>query len=227
MTESMLNNESCFLAEPEWTAVFKSIIIKDSIISDRSEIAINLLILKSHISRIFRDITDAVCYPDYTGGPPLADIVARAEELKADLRVWRAKFDALHPLPWPSKDITKYDKCVKVVGVYYSLVILSNRLVAAVSGLDRAKMEADAQNLADQSLALGTEARSVSSQAKLFLAQSGIIAQTVKATADDWMDMSDVTVDEKGVAVTGLIDKQKFEYWCGLLGRKVLKVGLI
>ncbi|KAH8821418.1 hypothetical protein F5884DRAFT_745744 [Xylogone sp. PMI_703] len=220
MTESMLNNETCFLEEPEWTGVFKSIIVKDSFVSDRSETAINLLILKSYISRIFLDVTNAVCYPEYTGGPPLADIVTRAEKLKADLRVWRAKLDALCPRPWPSKDITMYDKVVKVVGVYYSLVILSNRLVAAVSGLDRAKMEADVQNLADQSLGLAVEARSVSAQAKLFLAQSGIIAQTVKETAADWMDMSDVVVDEKGVPVTGLIDKEKFVYWCSLLGRK-------
>ncbi|RFU26707.1 hypothetical protein B7463_g9631, partial [Scytalidium lignicola] len=220
MTESMLNNETCFLEEPEWTAVFKSIIVKDSIVADRSEAAINLLILKSYISRLFLDVTNAVCYPEYSGGPPLEDIVARAEKLKADLRAWRANFDTLCPRPWPSKDITMYDKCVKVVGVYYSLVILSNRLVSAVSGLNRAKMEADVQNLADQSLGLGVEARSVSAQAKLFLAQSGIIAQTVKATAADWMDLSDIVVDEKGVPVTGLIDKKKFEDWCSLLGRK-------
>lgn len=221
MTESMLNNETCFLEEPEWTAVFKSIIIKDSIASDRSESAINLLILKSYISRLFLDVTNAICYPDYTGGPHIENIVRRAEKLKADLREWRAKFDELCPRPWPSKDITMYDNCVKIVGIYYSLTILSNRLVSAVSGIDRAKMEADVQALADQSLALGNDAKTVSAQAKLFLAQSAIIAQTVKATAGDWMDMSDIVVDENGAPVSRLIDKQKFEYWCGMLGRKV------
>lgn len=57
MVETLVNNERCFLEKPAWKAVFRSAIVEDSLISDRSATCIELMVLKSNIPGLFVDTT--------------------------------------------------------------------------------------------------------------------------------------------------------------------------
>jgi len=213
----MLNNERCFLEEEAWKGVFRSSIIKSSLISDRSEIVISMLILKASIPGLFVDVTDFICVETDPNVQAIKETESQARQLRLDLRKWRGDWETiLTRCPDVRLDLIEYDKQCKDFAVYLSCVIITNRLLAAVSSSERLELEFETQCLCHEMLDLEMEVKSLSSHSSLFMAQTVGVARATIATARDWR-----LIDETDSNPTGLVDVWKFEKWCRLFGRKL------
>src|SRR5438045_7091741 len=95
MTESLLNNEPCFLNEPQWKAVLESLIVNDSFLSGRSETFLSLLILKSRIPHVFHHVTKFVSAQASYAPSQLERLISSARNLRTDLLQWRSDYQSL------------------------------------------------------------------------------------------------------------------------------------
>ena len=84
MTECLLNNERCFLEQPAWKAVMRSAIMDDVLIADRSDIVIELMILKSNIPGFFVDVTKIMLSPN-PDRARISSIALKIHQLRVDL----------------------------------------------------------------------------------------------------------------------------------------------
>ncbi len=229
MTESLLNNEKCFLAQPAWQAVFHSLIVPgpDHEISDRSEAVVSLLILKSRVSALFADVTASICRTPAqlrARDAPRLDLLRRqASALRGDLVAWRASCDRLlacSPVPCAVASVEHHRRC-EIVSTCLSCGMIANRLLTAVSfgAAGSARLEEETQRLARQVLQLEALVEDVCPRAKLFLAHTVLVAKATIATAGDWAGGDGAGGGGGGEGT--VIEKWRFERWCGLFGRKV------
>lgn len=226
----MLNNQRCFLEDEAWKDVFESVIVEDSVISDRSEVVISLLIHKSKVPGICYDATSAIC-SDTPPDPCAVDKLAtRARQLRNDLIIWRRDHESLlGPIPKLCRGNVEDDKRCKVIGVFMACLILANRLLAAVTPTERLELEDETQSLVSEVFDLQKLVAEVRPEAALFLAQTVLVAKATLATARLWRDGvvvdADVDADIKGLDEPNLnrnriIERWKFERYCELIGRK-------
>jgi hypothetical protein len=187
MTESLFNNERCFLEQDAWHAVFRSAIVEDVLISDRSEIVIELMILKSNIPGLFHDVTNIIYSPD-PDAACINTIIHRLNMLREDLSKWNTSYEHLlscAPPMYPGS--AEYDRRVKVFATYLSCMILPSRLLGALNPTERVELEEETQIYTNQMLDLELEVNASSSAAAMFMAQTFGVAQATVATSEAWL----------------------------------------
>jgi hypothetical protein len=191
MTEALLNGERCFLEQDAWKAVFRSVIVEDTLISDRSDIVIGLMVLKSNIPGLFVDVTAIIYHPD----PDPANIHAiscKLQQLRADLLTWHRSYEILlscAPAIFPNS--AEFDRRAKVLATYLSCLIIISRLLGAISPTERVELEDETQILAGQMLDLELEVKSTSSGACMFMAQTLGVSQFTIASSANWLHGED------------------------------------
>jgi hypothetical protein len=245
MTECLLNNERCFIEQKSWKAVLRSVVEESSSIADRSEVVVELLCLKANIPGFFVDITNIICGPNRDLGH-INKIAIRLRHQRVELLKWHCNYESI--LNWGPRIFpgsAQYDSHCKVFATYLSSIMISTRLLAAISPSERPELEEETQGYANQMQDLELEVKSESAQTALFMAQTLGVAQATKATAPDWRDTeavspsssttlsispstlssttlnSDGKDDEKDPSGLGVIEVWKFERWCKLFGRKL------
>jgi len=207
MTEALLNNERCFLEQKAWKSVLRSIISDDALISDRSEIVIELMILKSNIPGLCVDVTKIVLHDD-SNRPFINAIACKIHQLRVDLLAWHTNYEALlsqAPTIYPGS--AEYERRCKVFATYLSCLIISSRLLGAISPTERVELEEETQVLAGQMLDLELEVKSASSAACLFMAQTLGVAQATIATSRDWLD-GEQALAKRGSVSTGSVSTE-------------------
>jgi hypothetical protein len=222
MTEALLNNEHCFLETDEWKEVFRSVIREDALISDRSGIVVELMILKSNIPGFFHDVAEMVHDGDPDQGA-VNELACRIHDLRVDLLKWHSSYETLlSSAPEILPGSPEYDRGCKTFGTYLSCVILVSRLLGALSPTERVELEHETMMLANHMLALEEEARSTSSAVCLFMAQTLGVSRATIATSKEWLMGECVEIEED--AIKGepriVIASWKFDRWNAVLGRK-------
>ncbi|KAH8670130.1 hypothetical protein BGZ60DRAFT_29241 [Tricladium varicosporioides] len=222
MTECLLNNERCFLEEPEWQTVFRSVITEDDFkISDRSEITVSLIMLKGFVPGFFHDITNITCL----GGDPdleyINAVAAGLRHLTSQLSRWHERYVVItecYPDMLPGSP--EYDGHCKVFSTYLSCLMISSRLLSVLSTHDRAGLEDTSQELADQMLELNAKIQSSSRQTSLFMAQTLGVAKSIKITQKSWQQYcrsSEEVYTEIGLPLA----RTQVRRWCEVIGRKM------
>jgi len=222
MTEALLNGERCFLEQKPWQKVFRSLIIHDGFkISDQSEITVSLVMLKAFIPGFFVDVTNII-FPDTVPNFDFVHTIAsRLRQQRSNLLKWNIRYqEILKQYPNMRPDSTEYDNHCKVYATYLSCIMISSRLLAAISGFERPELEETTQKLADEMIALDLRVKSSSEQTCLFMAQTRGVAGSIKLTAADWQDAYDGEANEHAVS-RGLLEKWKLERWCKTMARKI------
>jgi len=224
-TEALINNERCFLEQEAWESVFRSIVVdNNSVISERSEIVISLLILKSRIPGMAKDVTEVVCNQWDENTPDINALVSKAQKLRADLLNWQRDYeDYLSLLPEPKPGSVEHDERCKVIAIYFSCIMIISRLLGAIVPSRRVELEKHTQSYAQQTLDLEREVKAIGSQASFFMAQTAGIARATKATTQDWLETSKVEVEmeEHRGSRGAIIEARKFERWNKLMGRRI------
>ncbi|TVY65515.1 Uncharacterized protein LSUE1_G006332 [Lachnellula suecica] len=222
MTECLLNAERCFLEQRPWQKVFRSLIIDEGFqISDRSEITVSLMILKSFIPGFFVDIANIICSDTQPDLDFVHTVVSRLRQQKADLLKWSIRYDGiLRQYPDMRAGSAEFDNHSKVYATYLSCIMISSRLLGAVSGSERPELEQAAQNFADEMIEMDASIQSTSEQTSLFMAQTRGVAGSIKMTAAAWEEDSAAQTDEYSVS-RDLLESWKLEYWSKVIGRKL------
>lgn len=214
----------------------RSAIMDDVLIADRSDIVIELMILKSNIPGFFVDVTKLMLSPN----PDRARIVSvalRIHQLRIDLLKWNNNYETLlSRAPTISAGSAEYDRRCKVFATYLSCIIISSRLQGALSPSERVELEEDTQTYAAQMQDLDLEVKSTTSAAALFMAQTLGVAKATLATSKDWLQGERIakleSISPEGFTSvspeseeredpTGLIHFWKFARWNKLCGRKI------
>jgi len=213
----------------------RSAIMDDVLIADRSDIVIELMILKSNIPGFFVDVTKIMLSPN-PDRARISSIALKIHQLRVDLLKWNNNYEyLLSRAPTISAGSAEYDRRCKVFATYLSCVIISSRLLGALSPSERVQLEEDTQTYAAQMQDLELEVKSTSSAAALFMAQTLGVAQATLATSKDWLQgeriaklesispdgFTSVSPESEGKESTGLIDFWKFARWNKFCGRKM------
>jgi hypothetical protein len=219
MTEAILNNERCFLANDIWQPVFQSLVSKDSLISDNSQIVIELLGYLARVSGLLKDVTDMVCRREEDDEVLMPILRAQILEFWGGIREWETRYEPLYRIGTRSNPDGVMACHWVTMGVHLLCSIFGARLLGAISGLDqRIELENQVQDFADQALRISEREKSKSLEVGLGLAQKVSIARATKATALEWREKSRRLED--GVERDGMIEKWKFVHWCELFGRR-------
>lgn len=209
----MLNSERCFLEEKQWQETLRSVIEPDALITDRSEIVIELIMLKAFLPGAFVDVTTVVCDIRNTDPGYLTSLVIRIRELRDHFLDWCIRYKAVLDQCCLKPGNPDHDSHCKVWSHYLCSIMIAQRMLACISPPDRKEIGKDTQELANQMLDL--EAEAATSPTNVFMALTVAVSNTVFATAEDW------TGEDEAEDSTGLISKAKLVRWCSLLGRKI------
>ena len=236
MTEALITGQRCFLEQPTWKTVLRSVIISDTpLISDRSSILVELLLLKCNIPGLCVDVTNIICHQSDPDPSFIIEIACKIHELRVDLRKWHGQYEKiLRDAPVILPGTAEFDRRCKVFATYLSCMIITSRLLGALSPTERSELEEETQVLTSQMLDLEAEVKSTSLQTYLFLAQTLGVSHATIATSDLWRDSSDgqkaTKIEDENEnrqpdtpespGPKGLIDTWKFERWNHLMGRK-------
>ena len=236
MTEALLNNERCFLEQSPWITVLRSVILPSTpLIADRSAIVVELMVLKCNIPGLFVDVTNIVCHIQDPDPSFIVGVARRLHQLRIDLLKWHIQYQmVLASADEIRSGSAEFDRRCKVFATYLSCMILSSRLLGAISPEEKNELEAATMVLTGQMLDLELEVRKASLQTYLFMSQTLGVSKATIATSDDWRDMgvgAKREDDEGGgnggdpdtresPGPQGLIEVWKFEKWNKLMGRK-------
>lgn len=244
MTEALLTNQRCFLEQDIWKDVLRSVAKPTApLISDRSPIVVDLMVLKCNIPGLCVDVTNMICHQLDPSPSFMIETACRIHLLRVDLLKWHTRYEAiLRDAPPILPRTAEFDRRCKIFATYLSCMIISSRLLGAISPTERSELEAQTRVLTGQMLDLEKEVKSTSLQTHLFMAQTlGVSHATIKSS-ELWMDMDagerevkeEVLESEDGVdgheqhpdtpespGPRGLVERWKFERWNELMGRKV------
>lgn len=218
-TECLLKGERCFIEQKPWQHVMQTVIKEDCGISDRSEIVVKLLMLKSFVPGLNVDVCNII-FGDMTPEPEFIESIAsRLRLLGIKFKNWNEQYQLiLSDLPDMYLGSANHDSHCKIYANYLSTSIIVNRLLAAISSIDREEAEGTAQELANEMLDIENEVRA--SPTCLFMAHGMIIAQATRETADEWV-INNETEDENYINSNGLIERWKLAHWAEIFGRKM------
>ncbi len=220
MTECLLNGEHCYLEQPAWQKTFRSVIEPASLISDRSESVVTLLMAKCNIPGFCADVTTLLFSPIPPTTPEVARLASRIHDLRKRFKDWYERYTEV------VKQLTEmgmkpgsrdYDSHCKALANFYSCLIISGRCLAAVDGKERRGLEAEIQELVDKMIELDREVRVCSPPTSLFMAQTLAVSKAARATSEDWQGEGGGDASDG----SGLIEKGKWERWCRGFGRRM------
>lgn len=232
MTEALLQNERCFLEQPAWKNVLRSVAHPSApLLGDRSPIVVSLMVLKCNIPGLCVDVTNIICHQPDPDPSFIIEIACKIHALRVDLLKWHDQYTALLSTSPPILPGTaEFDRKCKVFATYLSCMIISSRLLGAISPTERSELEEETMVLTGQMLDLEVEVKNASLQTYLFMAQTLGVSHATINTSDLWRDASDKADSEPGngqpdtpesPGARGLIEVWKFEKWNRLMARKI------
>ncbi|UKZ91868.1 uncharacterized protein TrAFT101_006838 [Trichoderma asperellum] len=245
VTESFLNNKTCFLTEEPWKKVLRTAICHDPTIPpEQSKLIYRLWSSLIFGPNIFKMVTSLVLSPTE---PSESDIEAAIEKIQKDLTYLRMWEDLLRQQQQAQSPIDRDESGdnVKFVfaapawskgknfmpwpvlrGTFMMCGMLKRRLLVSLAPSRFPHVEAEAQALAETTLELNSNPATRKEDGLLgglFLAQTVWVAKAVLTTKDIWnetvADASRMTSEENERGP--IIEQWKFRIWCKELGRKV------
>lgn len=219
ITESVLNNQSCFLEQPAWTEVVRSIIIDNPLVPERSEMVVALLIILISIPRLFRDVTNVIFSPVKPHFTTVAEVVRRARKVRSSLQAWYAVNIGTDESPDGGPVFC--DGHSRVLVLFYICSIYSNRLNTCLFWTGTPyieEIEGETQRYADNILALERQEAYSNLQGSLLLAQKIPMAKATIETGQEWRR---ILRCGNGKVPLFKMPSETFGRWCTLFGRKL------
>jgi hypothetical protein len=233
MTEALITNQRCFLEQRAWKAVLRSVAIADApIISDRSPIVVELMALKCNIPGLCVDVTNMICHQLHPDPSFILEVAHKLHQVRGNLFRWFGQYEnILHNAPPILPGTAEFDRKCKVFATYLSCVIITSRLLGAISPTERSELEDETCVFTSQMLKLEDEVEKASRQTYLFMAQTLGVSKATINTSPIWRDCNEKekTKDEndndqpdtpESPGSAGLIAAWKFERWNELMGRR-------
>jgi transposase-like protein len=189
-SEALLNNEKCFLDDPSWAKVFMASSVPDETFTDRSNLGIELIMLKAKLSGLAKRTNHAVAIQDALQPQDFEAIAAELRVVRSAVVAWRRTFNTalIHTEERSRNDTMDFGKRYELLGISLVVNIILSRLLCSIVPNDRALLEEEVQNLAAEMEAV-QESLEHNQRAKFFFAQKSKTADAAIATHPYFRDV--------------------------------------
>jgi len=217
ITESILNNQSCFLEQPVWIAALRLITTDNPLEPERSTMVMSLLIILISIPRLLRDVTTAICHFPGPSLAKVAKLISRSRKIRLSLQSWYSR--NFGPDNTPINGPVFCPGYNRVLILFYICSIYSNRINtcmywAGTPGIR--EMEEESQRFASIIVSLYKEEKNSNFQSSLLLAQKLPIAEATIESGNDWKQQLSLGICQSQLFK---MPKETFKHWCSHFGR--------
>lgn len=185
VSECLTANTHCYLEEPEWMELYRSLVQDQDYLDDRHPLTIKVRSLIFPVPGLWHNIGEVVTGPKLFDNDALARLSVRSRKIHSDFIDWMEDYKAhcvrLSLTTPPPEEITMRRE---VFGVSVECLMLVKRLLATVCDDERGKLEVETQALAH--LILDLQKQPSSKHSWLFSGHEVGIAYTVMLTKDQW-----------------------------------------
>lgn len=185
MSESLMTNKYCYLEEPEWTALYRSLTQDTTFLNDRSSLTVNVRSLMFPISGIWHDITQVVKSDQLFDDFAIAALDLRCRNSHQDLLDWMEDYKSycvkMSLTAPPPQELTMRRE---LFGAALECLSIVKRLLATVCDVERSKLEKETQALAQ--LILDLQKQPSPKHSWLFAGHEVGVATTIIVTKDEW-----------------------------------------
>ncbi|KAL8737151.1 MAG: hypothetical protein Q9181_001969 [Wetmoreana brouardii] len=215
-TEAVLSVSPCFLQQPAWDAVFKSLMVYESNLSACGIVMVSMWESISPIPGLSHSVRTIVCATDQTSHTERDELLERLLELRSQIVAWRdsrnltnTKFRGKVEFSLLPDRADTEAEC-EAFSVYASILLILERLIVALDASTAWTMEAHAQQLAWGILEL-QKASALMPRAGLSLALKFMIAKAALLTGEEWKQ------DVLHRGPKGVVARNVFERWIKLV----------
>lgn len=198
--------------DPKWAEVFTSAIDPHEKFTDRSQLGIELMMLKCSISGLTKRTNHAIVIQNTLLSSDFEALAADIRITRSRTIVWRRKFNTalIHAGHCSKENTMDFGKRYEILGISLIINIIVDRLLGAIAPSDRALLEEEVQNLATE-LKVLQDTSEHNPRASFFFAQKAVIADAAIATHACFSEVFD----------SGrVVDSWRLQKFFDILGRK-------
>ncbi|KAI7090310.1 hypothetical protein KC356_g1731 [Hortaea werneckii] len=208
VSESLVNNTSCYLKQPEWVNVFLSLKQDTPFLTDRSPLAIDARLAMFGIPGLWRDIDEVVNSPGYCVCAPMDLLESRGRQIHQALVDWLEDYNAhCVRLSFTQSSACELSLRRELFGSVVECLSLVKRLLATVCESSRLALEPEVQALAQ--LILDLQKQSSFKHSWLFSGHEAGVAYTMILTKDQWEE--DVSEEDASVRIEAA--RKRYNAW--------------
>lgn len=200
VSEALLENQHCYLAEPEWTKLYLSLAQEGGWLTNRSMLSIKARMRMFTLPGLWRDMHYAVLGDDLFNPLVMSDLEKRMRVEHTALLEWTEEYKAhcvRMSFAYPPESELSLRR--ELFGSALECLAIVKRLLAAVCESERFKLESEAQALAH--LLVDLQKQPSPKHSWLFSGHEIGVAHTIMITEKEWdEDLSDRTIEEQLLA---------------------------
>ena len=180
-----MSGTPCYLEEPEWMGLYRSLAQDKDYLDDRSTLTINIRALMFSLPRLWHDVSEVVLGPQLFDDDALTTLATRCRDIHQRYIDWMEDYKS-HCVrlslatPPPSEIAMRRE----LFGASLECLVLVKRMLATVRDHERVRLETETQALAH--LILDLQKQPSSKHSWLFSGHEVGIAYTIMLTKDQW-----------------------------------------
>lgn len=207
-----MSNVKCYLEEPQWMDLYRSLVKESDYLNDRSPLTINVRSLMFPIPRIWRDVGEVVTGTDLFNDEALEGLAYRCRTLHQEYIDWMEEYKShCVRMSFTSPPEEELSMRRELFGAAVECLTLVKRFLATVDDDQREKLETETQALAH--LILDIQKQPSSKHSWLFAGHEVGVAYTVMLTKDQWeRQLTYETEEERRLAI-----RTRYNTWSNTL----------
>jgi hypothetical protein len=195
-TEALMNNSPCYLEQPEWMALYESLIQETPWLTDRSEIVIRIRMRILSLTSVLPAVTAALKPDSYDEGT-LLTLELKARETHAAILQHLESYKA-HVVRTSMAHAPQSELALRreVFGTALEVLCVYKRILASFCEAERAQLEVEAQALAK--LIFDLQKQPAPRHSWIYSAHEKGVAAVIQETREEWeRDASEVGAGER------------------------------
>ena len=195
-SEALMNNQRCYLEQPEWMRLYESLIEDTPELTDRSEVVIRLRMRILGLGSMLPDVTDAMD-PDFPDSGQRLTVELKARETHGALICCLEAYKE-HVVRTSMASVPQSELALRreIYGTALETLCIYKRILASFCEAERLQLEIEAQALAARLLELQTHPAPRHSW--IYSEQEKGVAAVVQMTKDEWeRDLSEMGAEER------------------------------
>ncbi|KAK3686490.1 hypothetical protein LTR37_019775 [Vermiconidia calcicola] len=185
VSESLVDDTHCYLEQPEWSALYQSLIQDSDYLDDRNSLTIHLRMLMFPLPGLWHDVGEAIAGPQLFDDTALQALERRCRKAHRDILNWLEEYKSrcvrLSLTSPPQQEIAMRRE---LFGSALECLSIVKRILASVCDEERESLEVEAQALAH--LILDLQKQPSPKHSWLFSKHEVGVAYTIMLTKGHW-----------------------------------------
>lgn len=193
---ALMNNEKCYLEQPEWMRLYESLIQETPHLTDRSEIIVRIRMRMLSLSGMLPDVTSAMDPAHYDGGAMLTLELKARETHAAILKLLEAYKSHVVRTSMTSVPHSELALRREVFGTALEVLCVYKRILASFCDAERPQLESEAQALA--ALIFELQTQPAPRHSWIYSTHEKGVAAVIQLTREEWeRDLSGLGAGER------------------------------